>query len=444
MIIKKKYFSDITLLHIFSSIVLLILFVKFFIFQDQIPLHDEVTAIERFTEIKNFLRKDGVNNHTLSSIYGAMVRTIYGFDLVLFRLISFISFTGIVFLFNKFFKNYYLTILFLLIIFGSNYLFNAIYTFRGYYIYSFLSSLCFFLLVRYKNNPDNFKNIRLIFICLTLMSIHAIYGLYIVIPVGLILLIKNFNNKKFYLNGFIFYVIPVLLSYTLFSFLDGFVINYNNNLNFNFLANNLSNIFIENIKTGFTNIFAGKDFLTEGNNYRSIIKSFWQFFYGEDPIYSRELIYLLIYISSLLILIIKLKKGYDLIDFSVIFIFIVFFILDKTPFIRVHSGTVYYCIFYIFYFLWNINFLKDFFHRNIKYKFYIIILFLILTLFQNPDIKWQETKISVENINNVLINHSCEEANNKLTDYEIWITKNIFPEKCSSKYNFEIKKNVLY
>ena len=73
-----------------------------------------------------------------------------------------------------------------------------------------------------------------------------------------------------------------------------------------------------------------------------------------------------------------------------------------------------------------------------------MLLFLIFTLFQNPDIKWQETRISVDNINNVLINHSCKEANYRLNDYEIWITKNIFPEKCRSKYNFENKKNVLY
>ena len=51
----------------------LILFFKFFLLNDHIPLHDEVTAIERFTEWKNFLRKDGVNNHTLISFYGTLI-----------------------------------------------------------------------------------------------------------------------------------------------------------------------------------------------------------------------------------------------------------------------------------------------------------------------------------------------------------------------------------
>ena len=114
MIVKEKIYSDKILLYLLSSLVLLILFIKFFIFQDQIPLHDEVTAIQRYTEIKNFLRKDGVNNHTLISIYGTIIRTVYGFDLLLFRLISFFSFAGIVILFNRLFKNFYLTLIFFL------------------------------------------------------------------------------------------------------------------------------------------------------------------------------------------------------------------------------------------------------------------------------------------------------------------------------------------
>ena len=51
MIVKQKIYSDKILLYLLSSLVLLILFIKFFILQDQIPLHDEVTAIQRYTEI---------------------------------------------------------------------------------------------------------------------------------------------------------------------------------------------------------------------------------------------------------------------------------------------------------------------------------------------------------------------------------------------------------
>ena len=169
-----------------------------------------------------------------------------------------------------------------------------------------------------------------------------------------------------------------------------------------------------------------------------------KFYYGEDPIYTREVIFLFVYISSFLILIYKIKKGYDVIDYSVLLVFIFFFILDKTPFIRVHSGTIYYCIFYIFNFVGNSDFFKEFFIKLIKYRFYYISLFLILTLFLNPDIKWQETKPSVDKINTVLSKNSCIEANNELNDYEIWITVSIFPYKCNYKYNFDTKKNILY
>ena len=87
--------------------------------------------------MENFLRKDGVNNHTLISIYGTIIRSLFGFDLSLFRLISFFSFFGIFFLFNRIFNNYIFSFFFLIIIFNSNFLLNAINIFRGYYIYSF-------------------------------------------------------------------------------------------------------------------------------------------------------------------------------------------------------------------------------------------------------------------------------------------------------------------
>ena len=70
---------EIKKIDILTISVSIILFFKFFIFNNHIPLHDEVTAIERFTEWKNFLRKDGVNNHTLISFYGTLIRSFFGF-----------------------------------------------------------------------------------------------------------------------------------------------------------------------------------------------------------------------------------------------------------------------------------------------------------------------------------------------------------------------------
>ena len=87
MFLNSKIYSF-NKIDISTFFISLIVFFKFFILQEQIPLHDEVTAIERFTEIQNFLRKDGVNNHTLISIYGTLIRSLFGFDLIVLHLLK--------------------------------------------------------------------------------------------------------------------------------------------------------------------------------------------------------------------------------------------------------------------------------------------------------------------------------------------------------------------
>ena len=390
MFLNSKIYSF-NKIDISTFFISLIVFFKFFILQEQIPLHDEVTAIERFTEIQNFLRKDGVNNHTLVSIYGTLIRSLFGFDLILFRLISLLSFVGILFIFNRIFKNYFFLLFFLLIIYNSNSLFNSINTFRGYYIYSFISCALFYLLLRFKMNRNNFKEINYIFTCLFLITINALYGIYICFPILCTLFIYKFKQISFYINSFIYFFIPVLFFYLIFFFLDGLIMNHNSNLNINFIINNFNLILIDNIKTGFINVF---------NATPEII------------------------VISL--------------------IFIVFLLIDKDPFIRVHAGTIYFCIFYIFYnFKFRINFFNKFEFNNIINSF-ILFGIIILTISQSPNTKWQQTKPSIEKINKVLLINSCIKANDILSQYEIWITKNIYPDKCQTKYDYVNKINTLF
>ena len=283
----------------------LILFFKFFLLNDHIPLHDEVTAIERFTEWKNFLRKDGVNNHTLISFYGTLIRYFIGFDLSIFRLISFFSFVGILFLFNRTFNNIFFCSLFLVLIYNSNYLFNSINTFRGYYIYSLISCLIFYQIILFKNKTFSKINLNLIFIMLFLIVINALYGLYICVPVLLVLFIYMYKEKNFYAKGFYFFGILVLFFYFIFFFLDELVINNNNNLNIDFIFKNLNSIFFNNVKTGFFNILNSTPEVVKNNNYRAIILSFDRFLNGEDKIYSREYVFILIYFLSILIFLLE-------------------------------------------------------------------------------------------------------------------------------------------
>ncbi len=427
-----------------TLLISIILYFKFFILNDHIPLHDEVTAIERFTEWKNFLRKDGVNNHTLISFYGVIVRSIFGFDLSIFRLISFLSIVGIIFLFNRIFNNFFYFLLLILIIFNSNFLLNAINTFRGYYIYAFLSCLIFYFLILLDQNKQKINALRIILILSALLVINALYGLYIAAPTLIAIFLKMYKQKILYKNGFIYFVFPVFCLYLVFFFLDGLIINYNNNLNFNFLKNNIHLIFFENLKTGFLNIFFATPDLVKNNHFKSYIYTFNRFINGENgAIYSKEYFYIFIYILAFIFLVINSFRKLFLIDLTVLLIFLFYFLVDKDPFIRVHSGTVYFCIFYIFY---NLDkFVKIKLPMNYKIKNLVISFFIILiTLNQNPDLKWQETKPSVIKINKTLETNNCEQANKILSQYEVWIVKNIFPHLCSSRYDFNSKMNILF
>ena len=83
--------------------------------------------------------------------------------------------------------------------------------------------------------------------------------------------------------------------------------------------------------------------------------------------------------------------------------------------------------------------------NNQKFRNIILsTLIIFITLNQNPDLKWQETKQSVVQIKKTLETNNCKEANDILSQYEIWIVKNIFPNLCNSRYDFEKKINILF
>ena len=61
-----------------------------------------------------------------------------------------------------------------------------------------------------------------------------------------------------------------------------------------------------------------------------------------------------------------------------------------------------------------------------------------------PDENFYQTKIAIDKINSLKNNYSCKEFNKELTEYEIWIVKNYYPNLCNYYYNFSNEKNVLY
>ena len=127
---KKKFFN------IYILLFIVLIFIKIFIFYDHLyPLHDEIISIDRYLEPKNFLRRDSTNNQMLLSFFGMIINTIFGFNFVLLRIISFFGFIGLVFVFKKNFRDFFILNLLFIIILSSDLLFNYIYLYRGYYIF---------------------------------------------------------------------------------------------------------------------------------------------------------------------------------------------------------------------------------------------------------------------------------------------------------------------
>ena len=118
---KKKFFN------IYILLFIVLIFIKIFIFYDHLyPLHDEIISIDRYLEPKNFLRRDSTNNQMVLSFFGMIINTIFGFNFVLLRIISFFAFIGLVFIFKKNFKNFFILNFLFIIILSSDLLFNYI------------------------------------------------------------------------------------------------------------------------------------------------------------------------------------------------------------------------------------------------------------------------------------------------------------------------------
>ena len=137
-------------------------------------------------------------------------------------------------------------------------------------------------------------------------------------------------------------------------------------------------------------------------------------------------------------------KKSNLIDFTILCIFLFYFIIDKDPYI----GSIQAQYIFVFFIYFITSEAPFYFEKQIKKKKLINILFflftIVLTLFQNPNLKWQQVKPSVLKIESTIKVNNCNSANNILNQYEIWIVKNIYPNLCNSRYDFEKQINILY
>jgi hypothetical protein len=347
-------------------------------------------------------------------------------------------------IFRKLYPNLIAYCIFIIIILSSQLLTNYIFIFRGYYSFAFLTALNFLFLKKFILNKYDNKNFKILLLINLVMICHSIFTVYIAIPVLIFLFFilykkLTLNKVKLFL---IFFFIPLFLFYFFIITLEGFTIIYWDNLNIKFFLKNFYKISLDGFVPGIKTIF----FNSHYGNYRPEGNFFFNFYNSlinpSDPMVLKQYTIFIIYLISYFILFYKIFiKKFNYLDFMLINILLFFYIIHFIPEPRVHVGI---CFFYIFYIFQNVF---DYFKKNLfnnKFSiFYIFVLFIVL-INVKPDENFYQTKIIIDKISSLKNNYSCKEFNKELTEYEIWIVKNYYPNLCNYYYDFRNEKNVLY
>jgi hypothetical protein len=99
---------------------------------------------------------------------------------------------------------------------------------------------------------------------------------------------------------------------------------------------------------------------------------------------------------------------------------------------------IFFNIFYIFN---NINLI---YVKKIESYFLITVPILFLAIFYisnaKSDERYYETKLNIDKINLLKKNNNCNKLNYLLSEYEIWIMKNIYNKECRFYYDFKNEK----
>jgi hypothetical protein len=439
--IEEKYVFDFLILFTITF-----LYFKLFFFFEHLPQHDEIHNIDRYLLWKNFLRKD-VPNHTLLNFFGTIIHSFVGFEFAALRLISFISFVGILLIFRKLFKSKVLLLIFLLILTNSDVVFNNIYLYRGYTLNAFVTIIIFISLFNYfRFRKSKYLNLSLFF-C-SLLFINSLYSLYLGLAIVIYLFIKTIKNKEFEkIKKFIIFFLFPCCSILLLSFIvTGFAEKFPNNLNLNFIFNNLQNVITSSIKPGFKSAMfpealnhAGLDPLTLLKKSAIIMLN------GEDAMFGRQWGLLIIFFTTIITLFFSFYRNkINDFDYIVILFFIIFFATGKIAPVRVHVAHIYFLVFYIIMKLSEYQIVRNLELKSNKKTSFVIIVAIFFTLFYaEPNTKYNlQLDKEIKKIS--LIKKNCENANFFLTQYEIWILINFYPSDCNYYYDYENKINILY
>lgn len=434
---KKKFFN------IYILLFIVLIFIKIFIFYDHLyPLHDEIISIDRYLEPKNFLRRDSTNNQMVLSFFGMIINTIFGFNFVFLRIISFFAFIGLVFIFKKNFKNFFILNFLFIIILSSDLLFNYIYLYRGYYISSFIVVLNLYFLKEYFSK-QKLKYLKYSLVSSTLLCVNSIYAIYFLVPIFFTLLTFLIINKKLEFIKIIFnyFFLPCVFIYFMIITVTGFAQTFSGNLNLSFLINNFFEVLVKSFVPGVKLIF----FQSAVLDLNFSLSSFWhKMIKGESGIMTNHQITILFVISlTIIILLSKIlfyRNSLNYSDLMVAIFFLTFLLINKNPWLRVYVPITYFLLFNL---LGEIKALISKVDYN-KFKTNEIstIILIFFIIFASPNKNYEETRNEIINIKKY--KNNCEVANNYLSQREIWIFVNFYPNYCEYQYDPNSRKNILF
>lgn len=351
---------------------------------------DEIYSINFYSNFYTFFVVSLPNNHVLTNFLGALGTIFFGYNIYYFKFVSFFFLFLTLLIFNSFFRDYKFLLFFFLLFFLSDNLYNYSYLFRGYYLSSFIFSLVFILL--YKNFLFfTKKNFNIIFLLLVLLTVHSVYVLFLVFPIlisNFYLAKKTLGKKAILINFLIFFVLPLfILEFTKLALTGLFnlrkVVNLSdfNSLFYYFITdhntlplepakNQIYNFFLNllNVIGSGINLVYLNDWIY-GQLYKEKYIISYRFFIN-DPV-----LFFIFFFSMLFSIKNLIQKNFNILDFIILFFFIISFLSMKRMPERTYIGYVGFFIFYLFH---NIKYLKFFnFQKKLFNIFFFLFIFLI-------------------------------------------------------------------
>ncbi len=328
-------FSQNTITLIFLTLLIFYLYAKFLLSSfSTIPETDEVVTITTFLDYRTILLKYIPNNHVLTSTLGMITSYLFGVNLILLRTISLIFLLLIFISINANFRNSNLVILILLVFSFDSFLIDYSFLFRGYIISSFLFVLIFFKLVEVDKNINFIKGILFLS---SLLLIHNLSNAYLIIPILIVIFKKLIKNKE--LKYSLYFIIPTIIFFSISIFITGLYLNKEL-----ILSDNIYSLF--NFKNIYNLIYKGTiSIFFPQTGAVSIIGNLSELI----TIFENNLLLSFVIFLSLLKSIINVIRGPKIADYTVIFFFIIFFLINKVPPERIFLNFSFFLILYIFY-----------------------------------------------------------------------------------------------